>query len=188
MAYSPKQWEIVRAFFENGLSLAEIVARPESQIKDRSSISKRAKSEGWIKGKNSTLLNSEVELKQNVTKVEEQKSTLNSTELLIHNTLVDERTKHINYFNSEQLKLSKMAMDKVDESTKPGKNGKRTLNKITFQELKHASEVVQKSREGILGKAPDVAVQVNNINNPQQYFETPVEFKEAAKELFNEIG
>lgn len=52
MAFSPKDWAIVQAFFEQGLSLAEIVAREEVQrtgITDRGSISRKSKQEGWIK-------------------------------------------------------------------------------------------------------------------------------------------
>jgi len=50
MAYSTKDWDIVKAFYERGLSLAEIVARPEVNIKSRSQISRKAASEGWKKG------------------------------------------------------------------------------------------------------------------------------------------
>lgn len=50
MAYSAKEWEVVRAFFESGLSLSEIVARKEVAIKDRGGISRRARAEGWVKG------------------------------------------------------------------------------------------------------------------------------------------
>ena len=49
MAYTSKQWDIARAFYERGLSLAEIVDREEVDIKDRGVISKKAKRLGWVK-------------------------------------------------------------------------------------------------------------------------------------------
>lgn len=151
MAYSDNQWEVVRAFYEQGLSLAEIVKRPEVEITDRSSISKKAKECGWSKGKNSTLLAKEIEAKQKVAEVAAEKSTLNSTELAVHQTLVDERTRHLAYFNDASYKVTQKALQILDER-----------GDISPADVRHVSEVVAKQREGVLGKAPDTAIQINN--------------------------
>ena len=91
MAYSANDWEIVKAFYEEGLSLSEIVDRPEVKIKDRSSIQKKAAKLGWEKGRISTLLKKEVAAIQTVNEINQEKSTLNSTALMVHETLVTEK-------------------------------------------------------------------------------------------------
>ncbi|OYX76073.1 MAG: hypothetical protein B7Y82_14385 [Sphingomonadales bacterium 32-65-25] len=147
MAYSPEQWDVVRAFFESGLSLSEIVERTEVKIKDRSTISKKAKSEGWMKGKIQPLISREVQNKQQLADIEVEKSTLNSTELKIAETLVDERTKHIQFFTHAAVTNVKQAMDEPCE----GQAGYRMR-----------AETILKGKETVLGKTPDTAIQINN--------------------------
>lgn len=155
MAYSSEEWEAVKAFYERGLSLSEIAARPEVKIKDRASISRKARKEGWIHREKATLLQKEIETKQEVKKISEEKATLNATELEIHNTLVDERTKHIQFFNQAALKNVSVAVKKIGADTSQAEH--RLL-----------AETIVKGREVVLGKAPDTAIQVNNTNDPQR--------------------
>lgn len=147
MAYNSKDWDVVRSFYERGLSLADIVARDEVVIRDRSSISKKAKAEGWIKGVNSTLVENEVLAKQAIADIASKKSTMNSTELDVHNTIVDERLKHTIFFNNSAIRNVKEAMD---------------LECGSQFEFKARAETILKGREAVLGKTADTAIQINN--------------------------
>ena len=147
MAYSQEQWKIVRAYFEEGFSLAEIVARHNVDIKDRSSISRRATKEGWIKGENATLTDTEVQIKQMTALVVEKKATMNATALDIHNSIVDERTKHIQFFNDAALTNVRDSLAAPCESQ---------------MDFKARAETISKGREVVLGKTPDTAIQINN--------------------------
>lgn len=159
MAYSVKEWDIVRAFFESGLSLSEIVARKEVAIKDRGGISRRARAEGWIKGKNQHLIDVEVEVKQKVANLEQEKSTKNPTELKVFNTLVDERTKHIQFYADAGVKIAMSALKALDDDERPN-----------VFEHKALAETVLRSKEITLGKevAPAAAIQINNHGETQQ--------------------
>jgi len=64
---------------------------------------------------------------------------------------VDERTKHIQFFNAASYKVTKSALAKIEADPDLG-----------MADLRHASEIVSKQREGILGKMPDTAIQINN--------------------------
>lgn len=158
MAFSPKDWAIVQAFFEQGLSLAEIVARPEVKatgIKDRGSISRKATQEGWIKGKNATLKKTEVELKQSVADVESQKATLNATEREIHNTLVAEEVAAKKFFKGAHMLAARTAVMKLQ----------RDGVAASYQDVKAAANTITAAQDGVLGKAPMVAIQNNNGGN-----------------------
>ncbi len=150
MAYSDQEWETVRAFYERGFSLAEIVARPEVSITDRSSISKRAKLLGWVKGEKSTLVDDEVESKQKLAQVVEKKSTLNSTELEVHNTVVTERIQDSIYFRNATILVTNRVIEKV-----------RTED-LSMAELNMAQTAIGKGKETVCGKSPDTAIQINN--------------------------
>jgi hypothetical protein len=76
MAYSQKQWDEVRGWYEIGLTLSEIAER--ASIKDRGSISRKAKLEGWVKGKNATVVQAEVVVRQALSDVEAHKATQNA--------------------------------------------------------------------------------------------------------------
>lgn len=149
MAYSAKDWEIVKAFYERGLSLSEIIEREEVKITDRSSISKRAKAEGWIKGEKSTLVEKEVSAKQDLIAVNSQKSTLNSTELFINDMLVAERLQFETTSNARMELAAQKAMEMLDVSERAG-------------DVKAVMDTLKVHREARLGKAPEVAVQINN--------------------------
>ena len=147
MAYSDKEWETVRAFYERGLSLGDIAARPEVTIKDRATISKKASKEGWVKGEKATLLHKEIETKQNVAEISEKKATLNATELEVHNILVEESVKRMEWLNNAALKNVQEAMKASCENQ---------------QDYKHRADTVLKAKEAVFGKQPDTAIQINN--------------------------
>jgi hypothetical protein len=155
MAYSQKEWESVRAYFERGLSLSEIVGRDDIAIKSKSQISKKATSEGWEKsGEKKQLLDREIQIKQEVAAISEQKETLKETERSIHNVLVDERTKHIEFFSKAAIRNVSVAVKKIGDGT-------------TQMEHRMLAETILKGRETVLGKTPDTAIQINNNNNVQ---------------------
>jgi len=167
MAYTRQDWEIVRAFFESGLSLKEIVERDEVAIKDRSSISKKAKQEGWIKGKIQPLVEKSVEVKQRIAEINEEKSTLNSTQKEIHDTLVNEKSKWLDYLNKAALKNVKESMTAPCE---------------TQQDYRSRAQTIGIAKEVLVGKNPDVAVQVNTQVTSET---TRSEFEDIALRLLN---
>ena len=63
--------------------------------------------------------------------------------------VVDERTKHIQFFNNATLKNLSVMVKKVDTNT-------------SIMEHRIAQAAIKDGRETVLGKSPDVAVQVNN--------------------------
>ena len=67
--------------------------------------------------------------------------------------VVDERTKHIMFFNRAALALSSAAVNRVQAEPD-----------MPMADMRHASEIVAKQRDSILGKAPDnqTNVQINN--------------------------
>jgi hypothetical protein len=67
--------------------------------------------------------------------------------------VADERTKHIMFFNSAALRNVQEAMSAPCENQ---------------NDFKARAETINKGRETVLGKTPDVAVQVNNNNAPHK--------------------
>ena len=153
MAYTSKQWDTVRAFYECGLTLAEIVDREEVEIVSKSQISKKAKSDGWIKSEEKKqLISREVKTKQEVSAIRNEKETLKETDRIIHETLVDERTRHIKFFTSAAMTNTENAMLLPCES---------------HQDHERLSNTILRSKETALGKQPDTAIQINNSAPPQ---------------------
>ena len=168
MAYDKKDWDVVQAFFESGLSLSEITERKEVKIKDRSSISKKAKQEGWTKAKIQHLVEKEIQAKQSLSEVEEEKSTLNSTQVDVVKTLVDEKFVWLDYLNKAALKNAQEAMKAS------------CVNQLDF---KHRADTILKARDVIEPK--NSVLQVNTqVNNTQL---TPERFQEIAQRLLIEV-
>jgi predicted DNA-binding protein YlxM (UPF0122 family) len=147
MAYSPQEWETVRAFYERGLSLSEITERDEVTIKSRASISVKAKKEGWAKAEKATLLQKEIQAKQDIADVSAEKATLNATELEVHNTLVDERVKRMEWLNVQALKNVKGAMAHPCENQ---------------NDYRARADTISKAKEVVVGRQPETAIQINN--------------------------
>ena len=165
MAYSKTEWQVVQAFFENGLSLSEIAARPEVKIKDKSTISRRSKLEGWSKGKNQPLVEKVVQAKQILAYANDEKSTMNSTEAMVHDVLVEERTKHIQFFTEAAVLNVREAVSKIGEGT-------------TQAEHRMLAETILKGKEAVLGKTPDTAIQINNGNAEKSNRPSPERVRE----------
>ena len=156
MAYSEKDWEVVKAFYEQGLSLAEIVETPEIKkigITDRSGISKKAKKEGWTKGKNSTLVEKVIQSKQLDKEIEKEKSTLNSTELDIFNSIVDKKIRDLELCDNAQRLIIDMTVKKLQV---------QGIDNTSFQDMNAAGSAVSRSRDGLVGKDPSTIINNNN--------------------------
>lgn len=138
MAYTEQQWSTVQTFFECGLTLGEITLRPEVDIKDKGVISKKAKKEGWEKGKRATLIDTEIKLLS-------EKATQNATVLQVHDLLVDERIKHQEFFTSAAITNVKQAMAAPCENQ---------------NDYKARADTIGKGKETTLGKAPETQVNV----------------------------
>jgi len=156
MAYSEKDWEVVRAYYQQGLSLAEIIETPEVKkigITDRSGISKKAKKEGWLKGKNSTLVEKVIQSKQLDKEIEKEKSTFNSTELDIFNSIVDKKLRDLELCDKAQRLVIDMTIKKLKQIG---------IDNVSFQDINAAGSAIQKSRDGLVGK--ELTTVINNSN------------------------
>lgn len=149
-----EQWEKAKAYYESGLLLKEISQKTKIAIPN---ISKKAKADGWSKAnEKQTLIVEE-------SRVRAAKANFSHVELQIHNELVEDKTKAIIRYNSYQDRLAaigmKMIEQKIDEYGNP--------IDINPMELTAVSRVVKDSREGVVGKAPDTAIQINNGSDQQ---------------------
>lgn len=137
-----KEWRQAREYFESGLSLSQIYEKTKIS---KSQLSKRSNLEGWSK---------ETQKKQLVidaARVKEAKGRLSETELLIHNELVDERTHYLRFFNNA-------AMVNVEQAMAHGCDSQK--------DFRDRAETIQKGRDGVMGKSPDTAIQINTNSNP----------------------
>lgn len=159
MAYSEKDWAVVKAFYEQGLSLAEIVNRKEVKatgIKDRASISRKAKQEGWIKGKIQHLATEEIKINQALEELNAKKQQeLNATELAVHNTLVDERLRDEKFFRAGHILVASTAIKKL----------KNDRENASYLEVSQAGAAIARAHEKVLGKEPNTVINNTNTAN-----------------------
>lgn len=143
------EWLRAREYFESGLTLDKIT---EKTGISKSALSKKSRAESWSKETEKPVLI------QKAVDVFLAKETLNETAVSVHNELVDERTRHLAYFNDASYKVTQKALQILDER-----------GDISPADVRHVSEVVAKQREGVLGKAPDTAIQINNsVEQPRE--------------------
>jgi hypothetical protein len=106
---TPEQWAKAKALFETGKSLNDIST--ETGI-DRSTVSKRAKNEGWEKGKFQQLI-------ADGARVAEVISTLDSTAQEVVTKAIDEQTKVREFYAKAGQKVAMMAVKSMGETPKP---------------------------------------------------------------------
>ena len=150
MAYSPEQWDKARALFERGASLSEITK--QSDIKDKGSISRKAKADGWVKGKMQPLVAKEVEARQTLIDVEAEKATLNATERGVHEQVVAEKLQLEKFFRNANVLAAKTVITKLQTDK----------TNASYAELDAASRVISRSQESALGKVPAMVINNNN--------------------------
>jgi len=143
------EWVKCREYYEAGLSLSKIV---EKTGISKTQISKRSNAEGWAKG------TEKEQLIADAVRVAVAKGTLTEQALIIHNEVVDERTKHIQFFTNAAVLNVKSATEKISAETSQA-------------EHRMLAETILKGRETVLGKTPDTAIQINN--GPSAYVVSP---------------
>jgi len=141
---TPEEWSKAREYFEAGLSLSEMVDKTGIS---KSQLSKKSNAEGWLKG------NEKKQLIDDAVRVQSAKATLTKQAIDVHNEIVDERIRHLNFFNKVGVILSSTAVNRVQAEPD-----------MPMADIRHASEIVARQRDCILGKAPDnqTNVQINN--------------------------
>lgn len=193
MAYSDKDWELVRAYFEAGCSLADIVARDEVKIKSRSQISKRANKDGWVKSdEKKQLINREVAVKSELSDIKKQKETLKETEEKVHNALVDERTKHIELFQKSALKnqsLTNLALNAISDNITTEKDPANRAIKAAMMlpALEQHGKITERNKNIVLGKDAETNVTVNTAVQASVQQIGEVKTQEEATRLYLDI-
>lgn len=135
---TPEEWAKAREYFEAGLSLSQLV---EKTGISKTQLSKRSNAEGWAKGtEKEQLIHAAV-------RVAEAKGTLTEQALSVHNEIVDERTKHLQFFTS-------VAIRNVNESMAAPCEGQ--------MDYQRRADTILKAKETVIGKSPDTAIQINN--------------------------
>lgn len=164
MAYSIKQWEKAKEYFEAGLSLSEINLRTEIS---RPQISKKAKKENWEKG------NIKKHIISQAVEVAQVKETLNETALEVHKELVTDelRRKNLVYGASEKLLQRTQQMIEANRTVEKVNIGDgvqqfepRDLNS---SDLKNLADTIDKTSVTLKvnDRFSNNQVQVNNQNN-----------------------
>jgi len=141
---TPEEWSKAREYFEAGLSLSEIVDKTGIS---KSQLSKKSNAEGWLKG------NEKKQLIDDAVRVQAAKATLTKQAIDVHNEIVDERLRYLSFFDKAGLIISNAAVSRVQAEPD-----------MPMADMRHASEIVAKQRDSVLGKAPDnqTNVQINN--------------------------
>lgn len=159
---TPEEWGKCQEYYEAGLLLREIKEKTGIAIPN---ISKKAAKEGWAKAKDA---GQKQKLIIEAVRVEEAKANLEPLALEVHNEVVDERTKHLTWLNTAAMKNASDAM-------------KLKCN----DQLDHVrrSDTILKTKETLVGKTPDTAIQ---INNNQAAYSAP-EYQQALREVLADI-
>ena len=110
---------------------------------------------------NVDLVNAQVFINQELSsKVNNEVNTINQ--------VVDERTRHLIFFQNSALKGQKLANDAldyiVDRYNNADDDEKEELTGKAMYVAKEHSTVTNKNKETVLGKQPDTAIQINNNN------------------------
>ncbi len=146
---SLQEWEVVKADYEaTNLSLAQL---SDKYGVHKSNISKRAKSEGWVKGKTQHLVDKKTKAIKDLYDVSQQSQHLNATARL---AIDDEVTK--------RLELEEIFVN----AAKYNQMRANTLLKVdkaaSMAVLDTHSRLTNRNKETVLGKQPDTAIQINN--------------------------
>ena len=152
MAYSEKDWEVVKACYEDGMAFAEIIARKDVVIKSKGSITKKAKAESWIHGKRKQLQDRQVVVEQEVAEIKKQKETFSPVQLMIHNEIVSKRIKMLELCDSAQELVVSISKKKLAQYG----------DEMTGQDINALSSAISRSRDGLVGKSPDTIINNNN--------------------------
>lgn len=205
MAYSEEIWKKAKTLFELGYSLQDIA--DECKIKDRTSISRRAKKENWIKSENQQLKNDIIEYEKEKSTLDEKKSTLveklaNLSDFqgvtTIQEAIESEIKRKSLLFSTATLSmirknqmLTKNTKTVIEFETTYSDEGKPLLKRpieiqieLSPNDLKTIDEGIDKNALS-LELAPrhsNSQINVNTQNNIQQNNNVPLTLEEAEKE------
>lgn len=88
---------------------------------------------------------------------------------------VDFIFKHKRFFDNAHVKIAQVTVDKLDVERESA----------SFQDLSAAANTIKTAREGVLGKTPEVAIQVNNNGGGQVIQYTPEQMRQINQDLEN---
>ena len=169
MAYPPAKWERAQALFETGSILADI--KKVVGI-DKAAVSRRAKADGWVKGKNQPLVDKEVQARQALKEVELEKSKKKSTEVDVVDAAVTKKLHQLQFFETAHILVANTTVQKI----------RADGTSMSYQDLNAAANVITKAQEGILGKTPDTVI--NNTNASQTVINpTPEQLRAVNQQL-----
>jgi hypothetical protein len=139
--HSLECWEKARLYFEAGQSLSKI--SNELGI-DKGAISKKAKSEGWVKNNREKQ-----QLILDDVRVRVAKSSLSKQEVAVHESIVDERTRALVFFAN----ITRKNLSAVDNMLD---------NESTLMDRLTAQTIYEKGRTTWLGKDPSNQTNIQN--------------------------
>ena len=149
---TPEKWAEARALYGADKSFREIEKLTGI---DNSNLAKKAKTEKWERGVLPQLIADTVRVKESFTALLPQQQAVVTAE-------VNERLKHIEFFNRAALKNVSVSVKKISDDT-------------TQMEHKLIAETILKGMYAVLGKTPDTIIntQVNSASK-QPVFMTRV--------------
>lgn len=149
MAISQELWDKAKALFEQGLSLNEIEL--ETEI-NRSTISKKAKNENWVKAKNQ-------QLKADIKAIDKEKSTLD----VKINTAVEKLSK-----------LSDFEITILDEQIQDETGNKSLLFSTANLSLIRKNQMLTKNTKTVLSKVDYFDDKGKKIKTDMETMEVPL--------------
>lgn len=163
MAIDKSIWEQVKADFEAGIVEEDkaFTHLSETYKIDRSTISKKAKKDGWVFGKNSHIITLEATTISNLQKIQSEKSQLNHTEITtidravrreLQKEIINDKTFHLAEIIQAQL-IEAIPCMKIDD-LKP---------KDITSALKDINDIVNPK--------VDTSINIQNSNNQQTNIE-----------------
>ena len=135
---TPNEWIKAREYYEAGLSLSAIV---EKTGISKTQLSKRSNAEDWSKG------TQKEQLIADAVRVRVAKGTLTEQALSVHEEIVDERAKRMEWLNIQALKNVREAMEAKCENQ---------------NDFRARAGTIISAKEVVVGKSPDTAIQINN--------------------------
>ena len=143
---TPGEWAKCREYYEAGLSLSQIV---EKTGISKTQISKRSNADGWSKG------TEKEQLLADAVRVAGAKGTLTEQALAVHNELVDERVKRLDWLRSAAMKNVSEAMKAPCDNQQDFRARADTINK-TVDTIDPKTNSVNQAVKIELVNAPDL--------------------------------
>lgn len=151
-----------KVYFELGMPVDLICQQVDSEIKNPNRLKTTAKKFGWEKAKLMDVMNEEIRLQKKITEVAELKKELTPLERDIIASVAFEKYKAQQYI--EQIALE---------------NARQSMNAECDNQLdyKNRAATISMTKDVVMGKQPETAVQVNN-NQPSKIIFEIIDSKE----------